>query len=248
MASLLIGGIIASVIFIAIGVVFALPPYIKGFELAQKIPTVLISFSITSDQNMPQWCQRIADLVEANQLKGAVYFSGSIAERYPDCVRAFYDGVDIGSSTYSYTKLSAERDYLEQLEDVRKGKAVIDAILQNNSTSFKAPYGYTDDNIYSLLSRNNIVADFSLSGSYNKYTDDIFVLYELKTLDLSKSSAEEIESQVASKVADHIQIVVDNSVPIEKVASLVRMIIEKHEATFVNASDLTGMNLMVRRQ
>jgi peptidoglycan/xylan/chitin deacetylase (PgdA/CDA1 family) len=240
MANLVVGGAIATAIFIALGVVFALPPYIKGAQLAKEVPSILLTFSITTDEDMPQRCERITDMLEKNNLKAAVYFSGQIAEKYPECLKGFPDNIDIGSSTYTYGKLSAERDYVDQLEDVRRGNI--------SSTTFKAPYEYTDDNIYSLLSRNDIFVDFSLSGSYNKYVDEKFILFELKTFDLSKHSVDEIESNVAKKVASKIQVVIDNSVSTEKVSLLIETLLQKQEATFVNASDLTGMNLTVRRK
>jgi peptidoglycan/xylan/chitin deacetylase (PgdA/CDA1 family) len=74
---------------------------------------------------MPLWCDNIADMLNKNQLNAVIFFPGIIAEKYPDCVNSFHHGVDKGSSTYSFTKLSAERDYIDQLEDVRKGKAVL---------------------------------------------------------------------------------------------------------------------------
>lgn len=239
MANLVVGGIIATVVFIAIGIVLILPPYVKGAE--SKTPSVLLSFSINGNQNTPQWCQGIAELLNKNQLKGIVFFSGKAAEQYPDCVKAFNDEVDIGSSTYSFTKLSAERDYLDQLEDVRKGKAAVDSVAGVDSKSFQAPYDYTDDNVHSLLSRNNITADFSGNGSYNKYDGVNFILHPLKTFDLDEFSISEIESQIASKAFDHVRIRADSSVPVEKVATLIDAI--KNEAIFVNASEVAEMEL-----
>ncbi|HEX7031571.1 MAG TPA: polysaccharide deacetylase family protein [Nitrososphaera sp.] len=246
MASLVTGGVIAVVAVIAIGVLYALPPYLKGIESWLMVPDVLLSLDINSDQNTLQWCQGIAELLNENQLKAVVFIPGKVAEQYPDCVRAFNDNVDIGSSTYSFAKLSSERDYLEMLEDVRRGKAAVDSVAGIDSRLFSAPYGYTDENIYSLLSRNGIVADFSGSDSYNKYNGTHFISYELKTLDLSKSSVDEIESQIAKKVSDQIRITADNSVSVGKVTSLIARILEKQEANFVNASDVTGMKLTVR--
>ena len=246
MANLVIGGIIATVIFVAIGTILILPAYLRGAESSQKVPRILLSFSINSDQNMPQWCQDIAVLVNNNHLKAVVFFSGKTAEKYPDCVRAFNDEVDIGSSTYSFARLSAERDYLDQLEDVRKGKATIDSVAGVNSKSFQAPFGHTDDNIYSLLSRNNITADFSSDKSYNAYNGTHFILYRLKTFDLGKFSVDAIESQIANKAFDYVRISTDSSVPVEKVTTLINAV--KNEATFVNASEATETDLTSGRR
>jgi peptidoglycan/xylan/chitin deacetylase (PgdA/CDA1 family) len=245
MTNLIVGGVVATAIVVVIGALYAAPPYIKWVESSQRVPSVMLSFSITSDKNMPEWCESVAELLNKNQLNAVVFFPGKIAEKYPDCVRSFHHGVDKGSSTYSFTKLSAERDYLDQLEDVRKGKAVLDSIAHVESKSFKAPYGYTDDNIYSLLSRNNITADFSKDGSYNKYNDKIFIYYDLTTFNLNEFSSEEIGSQVAKKVAGQIQITADNSVPLEKISSLVNDILQKQDAKFVSASDIAETNLTV---
>ena len=245
MANLLAGGIIATVAFVAVGVVLVLPPYIQGLESSQQVPKILLSFSVTDDENMPQWCKGISELLNENQLKAAVFFSGKAAERYPDCVRSFNDYVEIGSSTYSYTKLSAERDYLDQLNDVSKGKAVVDSLSGTNSQLFKAPYGYSDDNIYSLLSRNNITLDFSANGSYNKFDGNYFIYNELKTFDLGPSSINEIQSHISNRASDRVQITADSSVPVEKITSIVNFIIRENNATFVNASEMAGTHSYV---
>jgi hypothetical protein len=49
-------------------------------------------------------------------------------------------------------------------------------------------------------------------------------------------------------VSDNIQVRVDNTVPVEQVIDLIEVLIEKKEARFVNASELTGMTLTVRNQ
>jgi len=243
MTNLIVGGVLATAIVIVIGVLYAAPPYIKWVESSQRVPAVMLSFSITSDQNMPEWCENLAQLLNKNELKAVVFFPGKIAEKYPDCVRAFHRGVDKGSSTYSFTQLSANRDYLDQLEDVRKGKAVVDSVAHVDSKSFKAPFGYTDDNIYSLLSRNNITVDFSKEGSYNKYDAAIFVYHDLTTINLNDVSNEEVMSKVEMKPSSPVQITADNSVPLEKISLLVNEILQKHNAKFVNASEVTGTNL-----
>jgi peptidoglycan/xylan/chitin deacetylase (PgdA/CDA1 family) len=246
MPSVIVGAVLASAIVIGLGVLYALPPYLKAIESSQKVPEVLLSLSITSDQNMPDWCRDIADFVNNNHLKAVVFFSGEVAEQYPECVRDFSADVDIGSSTYSYEKLSAERDYLNQLEDIRKGKAVIDSIAGINSKVFKAPHGYTDDNIYSLLSRNGITADFSREGSFNRFDNEKFIFNELKTFKLSNSSADEIETELSHKGSDQIQITADNSMSAEEITSLVARILDNHDSSFTNASDLTALNLTSR--
>ena len=245
MTNLIVGGVLATAIVIVIGVLYAAPPYIKWVESSQRVPAVMLSFSITNDQNMPEWCQNLAELLNKNQLNAVVFFPGKIAEKYPGCVESFHRGIDIGSSTYSFMQLSAERDYLVQLEDVRKGKAVLDSVAHVDSRSFKAPFGYTDDNIYSLLSRNNITADFSKDGSYNKYDNEIFVYHDMITINLNDVSNEQIATQIEMKPSSPVQITADNSVPLEKISLLVNEILQKHNAKFVNASEVTGTSLTV---
>jgi peptidoglycan/xylan/chitin deacetylase (PgdA/CDA1 family) len=246
MTSLVIGGILASVIVIVVGILYTLPPYLKAIEAAQRIPSIMVSISIVSSENMPTWCTEVAQYLTRTSLKATVFFSGEIAEEYPDCLRSFGEDVDIGTSTYSFEKLSATRDYGERLEDVRKGKDTIDSLAGIDSKLFKAPLGYTDDDIYSLLSRNNITVDFSSDQSFNKYQGEHFVFYELRSFDLKNTSVQQAEFQFANKVADAIQVRVDNTIPVDQIIDLIEILTEKEEARFVNASELTGLPLTVR--
>src|SRR6185503_5488436 len=223
--SLVVGGILASVIVIVVGILYTLPPYLKAIEASQRVPTAILSISIVSRDNMPTWCTEISEYLARTSVKATIFFAGEIAEEYPDCPRSFSQDVDIGSSTYSYGKLSAARDYNDRLDDIRKGKEAIDSLTGIDSRIFKAPLGYTDDDIYSLLSRNNITVDFSGDQSFNRYHDDQFVFYELHTLDLKEISVEKAELQFANKVSDSIQVRADNTVPVEQVIDLIDVLI-----------------------
>jgi len=248
MPNLIVGGVLATAIVIIIGTLYAAPPYLAWVESSQRVPTVILSLSITSDQDMPQWCEDAADYLNNNRIDAVVYFSGEVADRYPDCVRSFHTGVELGSSTYSFKKLSSDRDYLEQLEDVRMGKFAIDSIAGIDSKVFKAPFGYTDDNIYSFLSRNDIIADFSKTGSYNGYDGKNFIFHDLQTFAIGIDSDDVILSRLEKKTISAVQLSADNSIPIAKITSLIDETIAKHRTNFVNASEITGLRVNLERE
>jgi peptidoglycan/xylan/chitin deacetylase (PgdA/CDA1 family) len=246
MARIVTGGIVATVAVIIVGVVVALPPFLQP----PKGPSVLLSFNIVNDNNMPVWCRGLADILSKNQLDAAVFFSGEIAEKYPECVSSFGENVDIGSSTYSYRNLTGISDYTEQLRQVGDGKKAVDLAGNFDSKSFRAPYGSTDENIYSLLSRSGILADFSYSDRYHKYYEDKFIWFELIVYNASSPSvsAEYIRTNLPDgRTGEPINIDIDNSVPLDKVQQIIDVLQDKG-SNFVNASELTGIALTTRAE
>ena len=100
-------------------------------------------------------------------------------EQNPTILTIFEKGIDIGSQTYNYVNISS-LDFTTQLNEIKKGKQIIDQKGNLNSQIFKAPYGETDENIYYLLTQNNITADFSYQTQFNLYENGQFIKYEAK--------------------------------------------------------------------
>jgi hypothetical protein len=242
MTNLVTGGIIATVSVLAIGVLISIQPFFQ----APKSDHVLLAFSIVSDENMPNWCENLADTLNRGRIEGVVFFSGEVAKKYPDCVASFDKHVDIGSSTYSYTTLTETKDYSVQLEEVQSGKQAVDDAGNLASRVFKAPNGATDENIYSLLTRSDIVADFSYQDRYHKIYEDEFIWFPIRVLDIATESDAQIE-QLTLEDGNPVQINMNNSIPLNEVRSVIDQLRDKR-ADFINPSELTGIPLTLWRE
>jgi peptidoglycan/xylan/chitin deacetylase (PgdA/CDA1 family) len=247
MAKIVAGGITATIVVIAVGVIIALPPFLQP----PKGASVLLSFNIVNDnENMPDWCNGLADILSKERVHAVIFFSGVLAEKYPQCVSSFGENVDIGSSTYSYRRLTGISDYTEQLREVEDGKKAVDLAGNLDSKSFRAPYGSTDENIYSLLSRSGILSDFSYPDRYNKYHEGQFIWFELVVYNASSPSvsAEYIRTSIPDTQTDKVSNVdMDNSVPLDKVTQIIDALQSKG-SHFVNVSEVTGIPSTVRAE
>lgn len=246
MARIVAGGIGATVVVIVVGVAVALPPFLQP----PAGPAVLLSFNIVNDDDMPGWCYDLAGILAREKLPAIIFFSGEIAAKYPQCVTSFGENVDIGSSTYGYRNLTEISDYTEQLREVGEGKKAVDLAGNLDSKAFRAPYGSTDDNIYSLLSRSGILADFSYNDRYNKYHEDKFIRFELNVFDASSASitTEQIGTNLPDeKTGDPSKVDIDNSVSLNKVQQIINAL-QDNGADFLNASELADITLTVRKE
>ena len=212
------------------------------FEPTPSRP-VLLSFNIVEDNNLPDWCIDLSKTLEKNNVKAAVFVSGKIAEKYPQCVKSFNNDVDIGSQTYSYVNLDSILDYSIQLEEVKHGKYAVDKAGNLDSKLFKAPYGNTDENIYSILSRSGILADFSYSNQYNKFSDEQFVKYNLTSYDGAFHNVGFFKNLKFDK--NPLMINYNNETPVEEIDHLISKL-KSGEIHFVSASELTEIELTKR--
>lgn len=206
---------------------------------------ILLSFSISDSDNLPEWCEDLSKFLNQNNIKAVIFVTGKVAERYPQCVSSYKNGIDIGSQTYSYVKLTEIPDYSEQLEEVKKGKLAVDKAGNLDSKIFKAPNGVTDENIYSLLFRSEILADFSYDNQYNKYYHDKFLKFDLVSFQGSNHDAgffKELNSHETP-----IMINFDNSVPVNEITDFISHL-KSDKILFVNASELTGLELTLRKE
>lgn len=240
-------GTIVTGIVILIGIAIILPVYYQKRPISQS--AVMLSFSIINDSNVPKWCNDLSTILGKYELKAAVFITGKVAERNPTCVSSFSSkDIDIGSQTYNYVNLTSISDYSAALEEVRNGKEVLDKTGNLNSRLFKAPYGSTDQNIYSFLTRSGIVADFSYAQQYNKYENGKFIKYELIAYDGASYSSDQFNNIISSKQIP-ILINFDNSTPVDQIDSFISSLRSiGNNIYFINASELTGMNLTERKE
>jgi peptidoglycan/xylan/chitin deacetylase (PgdA/CDA1 family) len=232
-----------------------LPVYLQKRPTSQvsviSQPTAMLSFSVIYDYNVPKWCNDLSLLFKKFSIKATVFITGKIANKFPGCVSVFPsnndNNIDIGSQTYDYVRLTSISNYNMALEEVKSGKEAVDAAGKLNSTLFKAPYGATDQNIYSLLSRSGILADFSYNHQYNKYEKGQFIKYQLIAYNGSNYFSKQLLDSLSSKKTPFI-INFDNSNTIDRLDSFISQLKSEYKNIhFINASGLTGMNLTVKR-
>jgi len=237
------GGISTGIVLI-LGMIMVLPPFLQP-EPKQQL---LLSFSISEGENLSNWCDELSSILIENKVKGAVFISGEVAKKFPRCVTSFSNEVDIGSQAFHYSPITKISAYSLQLDEIQKGKNTIDEIGNLDTKLFKAPYGETDDNIYSLLSHSDILADFSYKDQYNKFYEDQFIWFKIKSYESSDyaNSLTPIISNIESK-GNQIPIVInfEGKIPIDEIEEVLFNLKSKN-FEFVNASDLVGYELTKR--
>jgi len=212
------------------------------FETPESRP-VLLSFDIIDNKNMPDWCYDLSQTLEKNNVKAVVFITGRVAEQYPQCVQAFANDIDIGSQTYNYVELDKISDYTVQLREVEKGKNAVDKAGNLDSKLFKAPNGNTDDNIYSILNRAGILADFSYDKQYNQFSEDHYVKYNLTSYDGAYHNVGFFKNLQFSTIP--LMINFDNTTPVTEIDDFISNM-KSDKVRFVSASELTHLDLTIR--
>jgi peptidoglycan/xylan/chitin deacetylase (PgdA/CDA1 family) len=235
-------GAIATTMAIFIGILMVSPIFTKNLSNSEQA-TVLLSFDVMDDDNASKWCKNLSDSLNKHGIKAVVFIPGKVAEKYPECVKIFPSNIDVGSQTYSYIDLTSISDYSIQLEEVRQGKQAVDKAGNLYSRLFKAPYGHTDDNIYSLLTRADIIADFSYENQYNVYEDGQFIKLDLVTYEGSEFSPDFfLDPDTTEKP---ILIHFDSTTPLNQIDDLISKLKTVH-IQFINPSELTELELTIR--
>lgn len=248
-------GIISTGTIIVLGMAMIIPAFTQQ-KPERSIPSVMLSFNIMNTQGeISSWCQSLSSVLEKHDVRATVFVSGLIADSDPECVSSFSPDVDIGSQTYGYVDLTSISDYSEALEEVENGRQAIDEAGDLDSRLFRAPYGKTDENIYSLLNRPGIIADFSYVSQYNRYENNQFVRYDLKSLtgDTDGLRLFSVVSQDDDVVRPYnpvpILIRFDNSMEIDQIDRFISQLKSdyQNDIHFVNASDVVGLDLTIRK-
>ena len=234
--------VFASALVIAVGFLLVSPLFFTGLNFDAK-QQIMLSFSVLESEGCVAWCDDLSSTLRVYDIGGTVFFVGSVAEEYPQCVPLFDDNVDIGNQAFSISNLTAIADYTVQLEEVRRGKLAVDAAGDLYSRVFRAPNGATDQNIYSLLSRNGILADFSYRNQYNVFIDGQFVRFDAVVFDGAAVSASSLLA--LEKTSQLVIVQFDDSCPVDVIAGFIGAL-KTGKFDFVNASQATGLNLTVR--
>jgi hypothetical protein len=234
--------IVSTTFIIAIGISIIAPNFVRP-SAVQKLK-IMLSVGIIDPANVSVWCSDLAVFLKENGKSATIFFAGKIAEQSPESVRVFSSNIDIGSETYSYVDLASLRDSSLQLEEVDKGKFVVDVAGNLSSKLFKAPFGSTGENIYSLLRTSGIVADFSYSNHYNVRFNDQFIKYGCSAYNGHEHSADFFMSLPITERP--IVLNFNNTLAVSSIIELVSQL-QGNDVEFVNASQLTGLNLTERR-
>jgi peptidoglycan/xylan/chitin deacetylase (PgdA/CDA1 family) len=229
---------------IAIGFLLVSPMFFGNINVETK-QQIMLSFSVMESSDCVDWCSNLSSILKAYDIGATVFFVGSVAEQHPECVSFFTNKVDIGSQAFSTSDLTSIADYSAQLEEIRRGKLAVDTAGNLNSKVFRAPNGATDQNIYSLLSRNDILADFSYDHQYNVFSDGQFIRFDALIFKGATVSANSILT--LEKTSQPVIIDFDNGYSTEIISELVGKL-KTGQFDFVNASELTGINLTERAE
>ena len=193
---------------------------------------------------------RLSSTLRKYDIKATVFITGELAKAHPSCVSLFSTNtnVDLGSSTYNYSDLASISDYSKALEQVKGGKRVVDNIGKLDSKVFRAPYGSTDENIYSLLTSSGILADFSYADQYSRYEDGKFIKYDLIAYNGSSSPSNDLLNSLSSSSKNKpVMVVFNNSIPFNQIDKFIPNIKSRiGDINFVNASALTNIPLSAR--
>lgn len=233
---LILGAVIATALVIILGVLIVTPSFFEN----EKKTSVMLTFNIHDDSNLDIWCHNLSEFLKSENSYGTIFISGELAQKNPSCVKSFSKKFDIGSQTYSYVSLPQIQDYGIQLQEVKKGRDAINVVGNMDSKLFKAPFGDTDENVYSILSSNDILADFSYQTQYNKYFNDKFLKFDLMTIDSKNISTSSLQSIKSSTIP--VQIEFDSSMTLDEIKKIFFQI-KTLNVNFVTASDITKMEL-----
>lgn len=235
-----IAGAISTSLVIAFSILFIIPPYISHTTLQP----VLLSFTITDKEDPSKWCQELSNILNKHNVKAVVFLSGSIAEQFPECVTSFSENIDIGSQGYNNVSISKINDYSQQLEEITRGKQVIDKIGNLNSKIYSSPDGKTDQNIYSLLEKSGIKADFSYEEQYNIFLNGKFLWFKIKSYEINEFGTELIPTKRPDNPSP-IMINIKSNYSMDKISEIISDL-KDQKISFINPSDLAGFDLTER--
>lgn len=238
-------GAISTGIVILASIALVVPALTYKSVSTQK---VMLSFIINenADDSLPSWCSGLYEFISENDLKATIFVTGKTADEYPQCLSIFSNqtNVDLGSRTYSYVDLKTVNDYSQALLEVKQGKMAVDNAGSVDSKLFKAPYGSTDENIYSLLNRSGVTADFSYQHQYNWHNNEQFIKFDLESYVWDEKPANFPKYRSERNIP--IEVILDNSIPISEIERFVLELKSETDVELVNASELVNNDLTDR--
>jgi peptidoglycan/xylan/chitin deacetylase (PgdA/CDA1 family) len=239
--------IISTACVVVAGFAMISPLFFRANGAATEPPVppqnVMLGFSVMEKEGVTEWCTQLASLFDDYGMGAIVFFPGQLAEKSPECIWDFHENVDIGSQTYSNVNLTTIADYSLKLNEVQEGKRAIDEADEFVSKAFMAPFGATDQDIFSLLERSGILADFSYDNQYNIYENGQFVKYDAATFKGTDQQPGYFLTLPRSIYP--VIIYFDNTSTIADIDNYLSTLKEGY-FKFISASELTGLPLTVR--
>ena len=121
----------------------------------------------TGEYVLNQGMPRLLDLYEKYGVKATFFFTGHIAQLYPDVVRMAYErGHEVGSHGLTH-EVSQAFDVLspeEQLSHLRQSKQILEDIIGEEVVSFRAPAARVDKGFPEILHEAGFKIDSSVSS------------------------------------------------------------------------------------
>ncbi len=226
--------VITTALVIIAGSVMISPLFFKQNQ-AQAQQIVMLSFTVSEADNVAGWCQNLSSFLSSYNLPATIFVQGKVAEQNPPIVASFGSKVEFGSLTYDYVNLTSIDDYSLKLWEVEQGKVAVDEAAKINSTIFQAPNGDVDDDIFSILSRSGITADFSYIDHFNVYRNGRF---EEIVADIFEADNCSTEYLLNKEVTDRPLIIkFDNTLTVEQVNAFL-LSFKAGNYNFVKASEL----------
>ena len=110
---------------------------------------------------------RLLDLYDKFGVKATFFYTGHIAQLYPDVVRMAYDrGHEVGSHglTHEVSKAFDVMPPEEQLSHLKQSKQILEDIIGNEVVSFRAPAARVDKAFPKVLAEAGFKVDSSVSS------------------------------------------------------------------------------------
>ena len=95
--------ILTTALVIITGLAMVIPLFLRPVESKVK-PQVMLCFLVNEPSDY-DWCENLSSIINHQYIKASVFFTGKVADQYPELVSLFDDQVDIGSMTYSNTNI-----------------------------------------------------------------------------------------------------------------------------------------------
>ncbi len=203
----------------------------------------MLTFIVLETSDATEWCHNLSTMLKEKNLPATIFILGKVAEQNPLYASFFSSKVDFGSQTYNKIDLASINDYSVKLQEVKEGKAAVDKAGNFDVKIFRASNGIPDYDIFSLLSRNGILADFSYLDHFNVYENDQFVRYEAQVYEWKNYSPDFFLNK--AKTTQPIIINFDSNHAVSRIGYFLSEL-QKGDFEFVNASQLTGLTLTSR--
>jgi peptidoglycan/xylan/chitin deacetylase (PgdA/CDA1 family) len=234
-----VGAFITFLVILA-GVAMIAPAFTRTIR-RENPPRVAIFIYVTDESSGDEWCNEVSSYLKQKGITASIFFTGRVADSQPDWVKKF-EGYDIGSLTYSYIDLTTITDYSIQLAEIKNGKIAVDAAGGFDSRLFSSLNENVTNDIYSQLRRAGIVADFSYPDHYIKLNGEVYITMPLNVIE-GTSITPDTTTDTLGNTPTVIKLY--NNTPKQTVIQIIEDLRAKG-CRFLNASEITGLELVVR--